>query len=272
MNNKIICRIVSNLYHVYDENDPLNEEIEILRLGEMSQNKIVNKLYCLHNKILERKGKFDYYEVIEKVEEIFEHDFSYKKDNNVALVCLYYKEKIEEFSEKFMSSDVICGPKKYKFILLEVFLNVLNCRINKEMYIYHPGDLYSFERLKNHKGLLTSAKIETYFYMKKKKVFCMDEIKNSINDFLKKYSMFNDFIQNIYLFGSYAKNKNDEYSDVDFYIEFTKKDNSLLIFENIFKDYMKKTYNMETDVLVHFKNDDYDIFDRTIMSYAICLK
>jgi predicted nucleotidyltransferase len=117
-----------------------------------------------------------------------------------------------------------------------------------------------------------NAKEETMYYLQKKVIFSIKNIKESINIFFKEYPIFDNLINTVYLFGSYAKNKNDEYSDVDLFFEFKKKDENIILFEQLIKNFMKTRFNMDIDVLIHFKGENFNNFENKILSYSVKLK
>lgn len=62
-------------------------------------------------------------------------------------------------------------------------------------------------------------------YHKKSKIFSIEEIKETIKNSLSKSIIKKYKIKKIYLYGSYAKSLNNEYSDMDFHVTITTGEN-----------------------------------------------
>lgn len=79
-------------------------------------------------------------------------------------------------------------------------------------------------------------------------MFTIDEIKEKAIPIAKKYG-----INELSLFGSYAKNLQNENSDVDFYIEKGKLRGYFQYFE--FVDNLEKIFNCHVDVIMNGIDD-----------------
>ena len=66
--------------------------------------------------------------------------------------------------------------------------------------------------------------------------------------------------------GSYAKGKNDEYSDVDLAIRLENNNQSSFI-ESTILTKLKEEYDMESDIVL--LGNKLDEFDETILKYSI---
>lgn len=272
MNAKILCRIVSNTYNVYDQGCPLNDEIDLLRRGKKTNNLILNNLYKIHKEIIQKKGKINFIKLITNIKKSFNNQYCYNERFINSLKKLYYKNKIIDLSKNIISLNIMSGDVKFKYIFLEIVLNTIQYRLTNEMFVYHPGVLYLFNDVKNHKEIINSAKVETMYYLSEKRIFTINEIRNNINSFFLENESFSKYIKHVYLFGSYAKGKNDNLSDVDLFFEITnKEDVNFIPLSYLLKKCMKEKYEMYIDVLIHYENKNYDQFEKKIMSYAIRL-
>lgn len=102
--------------------------------------------------------------------------------------------------------------------------------------------------------------------MKTNKIYSLDEIKKIINlnkEFLKKEYLVN----NIMLFGSYAKNQQTSESDIDLLVDFI---NTIDIFKFIdLEEYLSKLFNKKVDLGT--PNSLKDFIKNKILNEAITL-
>ncbi len=102
--------------------------------------------------------------------------------------------------------------------------------------------------------------------MKTNKIYSLDEIKKIINlnkEFLKKEYLVN----NIMLFGSYAKNQQTSESDIDLLVDFI---NTIDMFKFIdLEEYLSKLFNKKVDLGT--PNSLKDFIKNKILNEAITL-
>ncbi len=114
--------------------------------------------------------------------------------------------------------------------------------------------------------ILTLNKLCYNHLMKTNKIYSLDEIKKIINlnkEFLKKEYLVN----NIMLFGSYAKNQQTSESDIDLLVDFI---NTIDIFKFIdLEEYLSKLFNKKVDLGT--PNSLKDFIKNKILNEAITL-
>lgn len=114
--------------------------------------------------------------------------------------------------------------------------------------------------------ILTLNKLCYNHFMKTNKIYSLDEIKKIINlnkEFLKKEYLVN----NIMLFGSYAKNQQTSESDIDLLVDFI---NTIDMFKFIdLEEYLSKLFNKKVDLGT--PNSLKDFIKNKILNEAITL-
>ena len=105
-------------------------------------------------------------------------------------------------------------------------------------------------------------------YYKKKHIYSIEIIKKIINKNASEYNFFK--INKIYIFGSYAKNRQNEYSDIDLHIITDVKTN-VSAQEYILSCLFSNMLNAHVDVVVTFGLDNSlnSLFNQEIKIYDV---
>ena len=261
MNNKFFCRVVTNAYGLISNKLTLDKEIDLLRESGYSTINELNEIHKFHKKIINKNGCLTFSEIVTFFEKItclkLENSFLYK------LSEFYYREK-----QEIIFMELINRHSFSNSILLlgELLINSIRYKLGDEFVIVRKS-FFNFEKCDE---MIMRKKLEimendSYLYLKKKRNFSIDDIKSIIFDFKNKYfELIN--IKEVYLFGSYAKGKNDEYSDVDLAIRLENNNQSSFI-ESTILTKLKEEYDMESDIVL--LGNKLDEFDETILKYSI---
>lgn len=267
MNRKLLCRIVTNAYNlVHTEVQVLDKEIELIRQNNKSTIEDINTIMSIHEQIIDCDGNMDF-ETLYNCCSLLNY--------NRHLDPLLKSQLALSFQNKnyIACTELIFNNENFKWgdlLLLELLANNIWFNLYKKMLIFRQSDFWDYDKIsKIQIGILfNDLEKKTEYYLKKKTMFSIEEIRNIIQQFLNEYQVrFN--IQEVYLFGSYAKGLNDEYSDVDLLFVFTKVENLDLI-KPIIKDVLETKYLMSVDVVPAIINK-LDDFDLNAMSYGIKL-
>ena len=106
-------------------------------------------------------------------------------------------------------------------------------------------------------------------YKTLKKIFTIEKIKTIIENNSSYYKFFS--IKKVYLFGSYAKGRNNGYSDIDLHV-ITNMKNYKIEQENELKKVFSNIFGSNVDVKINYideitKDDERYLFDREILMY-----
>jgi hypothetical protein len=240
-----------------------NEETKIKRmsdsliylLGNINQSfdkDILNKAYFLLS------NKFIDITILNKIIELYYKNIDAAPQSLSALLHLYIINNIEKDNIEFAFLIV-------NYIMLKKgrwFLMPCECCHNEYKVAIENNDLSSLIRI---------------FYdielVKKEKVPCLlsrDEVIQKVKS-IKKDLLNNYKIEKLYLFGSYAKGKNTEKSDLDFIVIFNeslinKEKNDMI---RKMKKYLSIEFNCDVDLLDF--SYALDTFDKSQMEYLISL-
>lgn len=267
MNRKLLCRIVTNSYKSFSMAETLNDEIDLLRIYKLSNNKILDKMVLFHENIIQSNGKVSFEKIVSYLYEISEinlKDYS----NYVNLLRLYIKEDYCNIIRILIESDYL---NEYKTLFIESFVNPIYYKQNKFMLIFRQSTIVEFSsNIEIIKQKVSEILNKTQYYLKKKKQFTIPQIKKYVSQFYHSYSkMLN--IDKIYLFGSYAKQKNDEYSDIDLLVFYKGNKIDVSLNNLIIKTVLFNEYEMSVDAIPVIEEKGLDSFDEKVMSYAIKL-
>lgn len=267
MNRKLLCRIVTNAYNlVHSEVQVLDKEIELLRKKERANIDDLNTLMQIHEEIIQCQGEMSF-------ERLYVH---YEKLSNHCSLELALLDKIVRAYLKkdyILCTDLIFNNDKFNWkhiLLLELIVNSIWQQQHGKMLIFRQSSfLYDDKISKVQIGILyEELEKDTEYYLEKKKIFTIQEIQDIMRIFLDKHKQeFN--IHEVYLFGSYAKGLNDEYSDIDFLFVFNNSKNLDLI-RPIIKDILQTQFEMSVDVVPAILGK-LDEFDLNAKSYGIKL-
>ena len=268
MNRKLLCRIVSNSYQSFSNVETLNDEIELLRAYKLTNNANMDRMMKFHENIISSKGLIPFEEIVDYLYKISKINLKVHK-NYVILLRLYVKEDYLNIIRALIETDYL---NEYKTLFIETFVNVIYYRQNKLMIIFRNSNLSGLKSdLEMIRRKILEMLNETKFYLKKKKVFTIEQIKQNISKFNNNYSKILN-IEKIYLFGSYAKQKQDEFSDVDLLIFYKEKSNIDVSLNNLMiKSILLKEYEMYVDTVPIIEDYGLDSFDKLVMTYAIQL-
>lgn len=267
MNRKLLCRIVSNGYQSFTNVETLNDEIELLRNYKSSNNSIIDKMMKFHEKIISSKGLIPFEEIVNYLYEISKINVKASQDY-IDLLRLYVKEDYLNIIKILIESEYL---NEYKTLFIETFVNILYYKQNKFMIIFrHSVVLGLKSNIEIIKRKVIEMLNETKYYLKKKKQFSVDQIKHNVSEFYQRYSE-ELKIYKICLFGSYAKQTNDEYSDIDLLVFYKEKNIDVSLNNLIIKTILFNEYEMSVDAVPIIEEIGLDAFDKKVMSYAIQL-
>lgn len=124
---------------------------------------------------------------------------------------------------KYISSFNKNNYKMYQFRVKKININIINYLDNIE-----NRNSYIISLINND--------------INNKSIYTIKEIKNIIKPILNKFG-----INNIYLFGSYARGEADEKSDVDIYCD--KGNIKTLLDQGLLEEELEKALNKEVDII-----------------------
>lgn len=267
MNRKLLCRIVSNGYQSFSNVETLNDEIDLLRAYKSSNNSIIDKMMKFHEKIISSKGYIPFEEVVYYLYEISKINLKDYKDY-IDLLRFYVKEDYLNIIRILVETEYL---NEYKTLFIETFVNTIYYKQNKFMIIFrHSVILGLNSNIEIIKRSILEMSNETKYYLKKKKQFSISQIKNNVHEFYQSYSKKLN-IDKIFLFGSYAKQKNDEYSDIDLLVFYKGNKIDVSLNDLIIKTVLFNEYEMSVDAVPIIEENGLDSFDEKVMSYAIRL-
>ncbi len=265
MIRKLLCRVVSNCFVSFAGIISLSDEIDALRSYKPSGRLQLDQLMQLHEHIIDNNGIINLDVLLEKVEEIS----GYKLKNNIALYLDIYRaftyKKYNELIKIIYYSEI---PSKYKILYLETIFNTMYYEVNKSMVLFRPYYLDDMYRIiKSDKDFVLDLRKITDYYLTPKKLLEKKDIESIVKEI---YSEFKPYITfgNIYYYGSYAKGTQDIYSDLDLFIEI--EDHIVLpsIIDTMIINFIKEKFDVDLDIVLHFKGKEYDAFDLKTLSYA----
>lgn len=267
MNRKLLCRIVSNGYQSFSNVETLNDEIELLRLYKPSNNCILDKMMKFHEKIISSKGFIPFEEIVDYLYETSNINLK-KYHDYVNLLRLYVKEDYLNIVRILVEAEYL---KEYKTIFIETFFNIIYYKQNKFMILFRKSIILGLPaNVEIIKRKVLEMLNETKYYLKTKKQFNIEQIKKNVLNFHLKYSEILN-IDKIYLFGSYAKQKNDEYSDIDLLVFYKGNKIDVCLNNLVVKTVLLKEFDMSVDAVPVIEDNGLDSFDKKVMSYAIRL-
>ncbi|MCH5151040.1 MAG: nucleotidyltransferase domain-containing protein [Clostridiales bacterium] len=265
MHRKLLCRIVSNAYNLFQEEDRfLGNEIDLIRAYKKSTIEELNQVLYIHKIIIESNGKLSF-------------DYLYGQYLALSKNCFISANLVRNIANSYEQDDYInCthlvlnnNEFHWKHIFfLELIVNAIWQRKFNSMIIFRHSYFFNeqFESTKVIEELYRKMVEQTNYYLEKRKVFTIAEIKEHVSEFFREYK--NKFaINEIYLFGSYAKKLNDEFSDVDLLIIFKCNQDFDALCSSI-KEILKGKYDMVTDIVPAIENE-LTIFDSAAKSDGI---
>lgn len=267
MNRKLLCRIVSNSYQSFSNVETLNDEIDLLRTYKSSNNLIIDKMMKFHEKIISSKGAIPFEEIVNYLYEISKINLKEHLDY-IEILRLYTKEDFHKIIKVLIKSDYL---NEYKLLFIESFVNSIYFKQNKFMLVFRQSVVSKLlPDIEIIKQKILEILNETKYYLKKKKQFEISQIKKCISKFYDNYSEILK-IDKIYLFGSYAKKKNDEYSDIDLLVFYKGNKIDVSLNNLVIKTVLFSEYEMSVDTVPIVEENGMDSFDKKVMSYAIRL-
>lgn len=228
----------------------------------MTGNNKLDKLMNFHQLVVDKLGRVSFDNIINVF--MIVSDLTLTNEKRSLLFDLFYKENTNQICEVF--SDLLKRNIKY-LLLFELIYNTISYKNSNQMFVFRKHYFYNELKIKNIKEALNSIRENSIIYTQKKPVYELEylitNIKKIINDDNEKY-----MFEKMWIFGSYAKDNNDCYSDLDIMIKYND--------ENQMKNLINLKYKLETDlklpvdlVLVKDKLDEFDI---GVLKHAIEIK
>lgn len=104
----------------------------------------------------------------------------------------------------------------YKVVIAELITNAVLYKNEKRMLLFRYNTMdYLSSKMDSNIDYIYELEKETFPYLVKRKILSHEEIK-SILRFIKEYFKEEVTINDLKIFGSYAKRTQDEYSDLDY--------------------------------------------------------
>lgn len=261
MLKKYLCRVVSNSFQIISNVMVLGDEIEKLKSNNESGLVLLDAIYNFHNMILLKKGRIDVIRILNNF-----YSFTGLKvndSNRNEIIKSFGRERVIDLM--LLLANLSIKDSRY-ILLMEMLVNTLAYKNDGLFYIFRISffDYDHYERVIIEK-IYSNIKETSFNYLREKKVFTLDDIKRNVLSLKEKLES-KIKINEIYLFGSYAKGTNDKYSDVDLLFKLENNNNSKLI-QKLIKNEFKEKYDMETDIVIMSLPPDE--FDKSMMDSGI---
>lgn len=253
--NKYLIRVCTNALLLFKKDiQVLGRNIDLLRGGHKSNISELNKLFDIHCKITNEKIGVSCDDLVSFYEDITEEQLSH--EIKVELNFIYSKKDIEKIFI-FIINNVNSDKK---LLLLELLFNAISFEKYKKLYILRASYFDGYDYI-DHFVYETMCNIiykESVYYLQKKRTVSNDEIVNDVQEIIKKNSF--DSIKKVYLFGSYAKGTNDEFSDADLLFIFDDETEAIVLCP-IIKDILKEDYEIDCDIVPAIDGhlDEFDL-------------
>lgn len=262
--NKYLIRVCTNALLLFKKDiQVLGNDIDLLRDGHKSNISELNKLFDIHCKITNEKTRVSCDDLVRFYEDITEEQLSH--EIKVELNFIYSKKDIEKifiFIINNINSDK-------KLLLLELLFNAISFEQYKKLYLFRSSYFDGYDYIDHfaYEKMCNIINKESDYYLEKKRKVTVDEIKNNLEEVIKKNSF--DPIKKVYLFGSYAKGTNDEFSDVDLLLVFDDETDAIVLCP-IIKDILKEDYEIDSDIVPAI-DGQLDEFDLHAVEYGILI-
>jgi len=274
-NERIIIKFIFNL---------LIKEKE-----EISYENIENKFYANKNKGINKNVNDEYIKFIDVLTHINNFEICYETVRylfeNITNKIKINSSHIQYFIEKLENIKNDYSIEKLEELFIDIIKHdlffeatfkmaaiIINFILYKKIgsIIIFPYDIDIYHLIKSNKIIMKNRIIDylirnTEKYNIKRSISSSDNIKKEIEKVIKKKSI--KGIKDIYLYGSYAKNTNNEFSDVDILI-MNDKNFNISFCEIMEHEFYVKT-NIPIDITI--SSDISDSFRNKIMKYAIKL-
>ncbi len=269
MDNKYICRVITNLYQSIFIFENSNDIIDEIRSGvKTTSNNDLNSL-------------IKYFDELE-----------YVKDDLIEFTIKYYKKslfpglrkndidpyfifKIKSYYNNIDYSGLINLVIKNKLfgclniVMIGILVNLLRKKENKHFIIfryYHENWL--MDNLDKIDKIIEKIELESQKYLLSHTIYEVDDVINYITQIDKK--LWVDFnVRNVYLFGSYGKRKQDEHSDIDVLLVLEKSSDSRGVVEGIVSTILFNEFKIPNDIISIYENEQIDSFTRGILKNSI---
>lgn len=259
MNQKLFVRTVTNIYmqnFIFDSSyiiiEKLRNENYIMADALLASLVKLCRLSFL-NKVLSCDEIISYY--VEKLYLGTRKVLPSQEQLN-KIIKLYNQEDIESLS-KFILEKNSFGI--YSLPMLSIFINTIRSHQKKELIVIRASDIKNF----NIKVIENRSKKYWYPHKYVPLEMVISKLKELNKKELKELG-----IDSIYLFGSYAKNRYDEYSDVDLLICLKEEEPYCSVINDYFYSYVKNSLSLESDIVV-YKQSEKDNFVNNQLNYAI---
>ncbi len=191
--------------------------------------------------------------------------------NKLKFLVRYLKNNDQDKIFKYILKNNIFNEYSY-IIAIYIFNSIYYSLENKlivfytsykRKYIYYSKKTFSkFKEFHN----LTIEENEKYYTQKK--IYTLEQIHNKIHDSdLQSINIL--AIKELYIFGSYAKKNNNQFSDIDFFVILDLEQQYLMITQEALKKHLYKIFETNLDVHVTSLKLPLSNFERNILNYAI---
>lgn len=266
MNNKLLCRIVANSYMSFGVKNVLGDEIDLLRKGKETSIVILDRLMEIHKKIISKNDLIDLDYLLNEIKKNFEIDIKRNSELYIKILRFYVRGNYNEIIKEIMSAY---DESIYKVVIAELITNAVLYKNEKRMLLFRYNTMdYLSSKMDSNIDYIYELEKETFPYLVKRKILSHEEIK-SILRFIKEYFKEEVTINDLKIFGSYAKRTQDEYSDLDIFMEISENKIPIKSIVLLLKDKISTTFNASIDIIIHKKGEEYDLFDKKQLEYAI---
>ena len=262
MNNKYLCRVVTNIYFSYSKVDFVDVPIDRLREIGTSGISDLDDLLMFHKNILKNINTINFKDLLYFYSKISNKTIDYR-DESIVTLKLYFENNNIKMIIRIIND---CFQDKYRYLLMELLINTIYYRNNQLFLIIRSTTIDKLAN-KNSNEIIEHLENISFKYLKKRKILSYNDINELLTIFENNFkSLFK--VKNCYLFGSYAKNKQDENSDLDLIIVIEDNKIDLFTLKLILKKYFKDKFDVETDIILKENLLNLTNFESYVLSYA----
>lgn len=269
MNIKYICRVITNLYQSIFMFENSNDIIDEIRSGvKTTSNNDLNSLIKYFDELDCSKDDLIEFTIKYYKKSLFP---SLRKND----IDPYYIFKIKSYYNNVDYNglvNLIINNRLFgclNIVMIGLFVNLLRKKENKNFIIfryYHENWL--IDNLNKIDEIIEKIELESQKYLIKHKVYEINDVINYINQINRNVWL--DFnVKNVYLFGSYGKYKQDEYSDIDLLLVLEKSSDSKGVVEGIISNILFDKFKIPNDVISIYEDEPIDSFKRGILKNSI---
>lgn len=271
MKNKILYKITRALYlSLYVDDEDFHKNYELMTKHIEPFNITLKSLYLFNQKIQNNEqivlndfiklyNSDDFFGTIRKESLSEESQFNLKK---------LFSIRDEKHLFEYINDNYIFGH--LSFVMSVLFVNQIRKNKRKKMLIFYGYQEINYRISKNFDELILEASENTKELTIRKKQYSLYEIKKEIEkldcSFIPKYINYG-----IYLFGSYATQKNDITSDIDIAIVYEGYNKYIDLIEKTFSEFLKEKF-VFVDIVSICINDTLSPFEKRVMKTGIKLR